>query len=742
VPDDLPNGTDPSPRWIDAFPWLEAAIASSGTTTAGTSAWWLEPVDANGTQRWERLADLSDLALECLTRWTIGQIFPALPAKTALDLLPMSNRAKNALARLGYQTAGDLQSLELGDLLDPPNVGIGAIDSILQALAGASTLEPAPRLPSAPAEQRESGNEFDHQGEVLGRAEPFIEDLRTLASWYAAVGMPARPLMGASVPPGSPPDVIKARQRLELITLSDVLSPDQAELDAAGLLQCCMSGLDERGRRILARRLFADKPVTLDELGQDLGLTRERVRQIEAKVRADMVEELEPSKLLGVVSAAVRGLVGVVLSLADLLVLMPALARPVEAAGQPAWRVLDRLDDSFEIKDGWCGAPTILSAETETMTRVQEVANRHGVACISDLGPLNPNQPEDMALANLQEWLRYCGCLVDGDHVFTRFQSVGDRAAAILSVVASPMSAQDILDRFHVERSLPSLRNTMGSDDRFSRVDRDKWALAEWGLESYSGIRAVVRDEVASADGQIPMDTLIERVTGKYSVTASSVIAYASAAPFEARDGVVRLAAGDRDVRKGPDRTRRLYRGADGWLYRITVTKDHLRGSGSPAPVAVAAILGLQPGQTRELTSALGPQAINWTGNQPAFGTIRRFLIDSDIETGSEIFLVIGDDGSFRLEPVGAGDADALDHALRLTGATTSAAHRQPRAALAAAIGLPEDSPAASVIGGYRERGDSDIADLLLSALDALEVAPVDGRPVQSQDIDDILDLL
>ena len=693
--------------------------------------------------RAERLADLSDLMLEHLTWWwTIGQIFPILPAGTDLASLPMTNRARNALARFGYQTAGDLQDLELGELLDLPQVGIGTVDSILQALAHASTLDSAPILFTPQAEQARCPNARDHEAESAGRAEPFMDDLQTVASWYAALGMPTRPLLDTPVPPCSPPEVIKARQRLELISAGDVLAQEQAELDAAELLQRSVGRLEDRGRQILARRFFAGRPETLDELGQDLGLSRERVRQIEASARSDMVEALESGGVLGTVSAAVRELVGTVLPLADLLTLIPALARPVEAVGQSAWRVLDRLDDAYEIKDGWCASPTVLSAQTETLARLQEQANRHGVASIGDLGPLNPNQPEESVLASLRDWLSYCGCVVDGDYVFTRIQSVGDRAAAILSVGGSPMSFQDILDRLGVERSPGSLRNAMASDDRFERVDRDRWALAEWGLESYSGVRALVREEVARGGGQVPMDTLIERITGRYTVTASSVIAYASAPPFEARAGIVRLAAGERDVRKGPERTRRLYRRADAWLYRVKVTREHLRGSGSPAPMAVAALLGLQHGQARQLDSALGPQTISWTGNQPVFGTIRRFLVDSDIETGSEIFLVIGDDGSFRIEPVTTGDAGLLERALRLVGATDAAARQQPRAALATAIGLPEESPAASVIGGYRERGDSDIADLLLSARDQLEGPSAARQATRSADIDEILDLL
>src|SRR5690242_11600302 len=76
--------------------------------------WWREPVDPAGSpQRRKRLAALSDLALDRLGRWTIGQIFPGLPSDTTLGDLPLSTRARNVLARFGYWVAGDLQDVEL-----------------------------------------------------------------------------------------------------------------------------------------------------------------------------------------------------------------------------------------------------------------------------------------------------------------------------------------------------------------------------------------------------------------------------------------------------------------------------------------------------------------------------------------------------------------------------------------------------------------------------------------------------
>ena len=197
--DDPSADAHPPLRWVDAFPWIEAASSDLLTAPGSAQAWWLEPVDAFGTaMRAERLADLSDVMLERLTRWTIGQIFPTLPAETVIVGLPMTNRARNALARFGYQTAGDLQGLELAELFDLPNIGIGTVDSILQALADASTLNPAPIvLASQDRPTRHPFDSSDHQSEPARHAEPFIEDLRTVASWYAVLGMPARPLLDA-----------------------------------------------------------------------------------------------------------------------------------------------------------------------------------------------------------------------------------------------------------------------------------------------------------------------------------------------------------------------------------------------------------------------------------------------------------------------------------------------------------------------------------------------------------------
>jgi RNA polymerase sigma factor (sigma-70 family) len=70
----------------------------------------------------------------------------------------------------------------------------------------------------------------------------------------------------------------------------DLAGPEADGVDGEGLVgfaqtatlaRECLATLDERSQEILRRRYFSDAPVTFDEIGRSLSLSRERVRQIE-----------------------------------------------------------------------------------------------------------------------------------------------------------------------------------------------------------------------------------------------------------------------------------------------------------------------------------------------------------------------------------------------------------------------------------------------------------------------------
>ncbi|MBD1591598.1 hypothetical protein HC744_06045 [Arthrobacter sp. S1_S22] len=728
--DYLPGLDDQRPRnWIDAFPWLK------GVAKPGTVPMWLEAIEGTSmTVRIRRLGQLAELAMERLPQWTIGQIFPGLIPELDLFELRLPARAANALGRNGCRIAADLIPVRVEEIMAWQQVGVGTIDTILQALGDASTSMATPAVTAVTLSSQPRLEVPPPQSTSL------IDDFKRIATWYALVGLPEQPLLGAPLAPGSPKEVLEARQRLEVLQARALLNGESGT-DVAVLFEKGLATLDSRAVNILANRVFADVSLTLDELGRLHGVTRERVRQIEGKARGAMLGFISEGGPLAMVADAARTLIGTIRPLEDLLSLIPSLGKTVESVGQPAWRVLDGLDDAYEIADGWCAVPTIQSAETVTRAQLEERADQYGVARLGELDLIETSGPEQVSELTAV-WLRRCGYVVEGDAVFTRVQSVGDYAAGVLSVTGSPMGAQEIVDRFVFDRSVGSLKNAMSQDDRFERVDRDLWALKEWGMEAYAGIRSVIREQVARNGGRANLNDLIEHLTGHYTVTANSVVAYASMRPFEIQDGVVRLHSGNHEIRKAPASTRRLFRRANAWAYRVRISTDHLRGSGSVAPVGIAAALGLQPGESRQLPSPLGPQLIAWTGTQPSFGTIRRFLMDQDIAVGTDVFLIMGDDGNFSFEPTREPVGQPLMDALSLIGAAQTLDPDAARRSFATALGMPESSPVVSLIGAYRERGDDDIAELLISLREHIDTGDTRERPEHRGDVDEILDLL
>ena len=222
--DDLAADAEPVMRWLDAFPWIESAASDLGDATGDPHAMvaGARRCQRRLQSRAERLADLSDLALEHLTRWTIGQIFPGLPADTVLSPLPMTNRARNALGPIRIPDRRRSSGSGTGRIARLAQVGIGTVDSMLQALGDAATSDASQALLAAQSEGARlprAAQDEDEQASARNRAlhggPPGDRELVCRGGT-----LPARPLLGTAIPPGSPAEVFKARHRLELINAS------------------------------------------------------------------------------------------------------------------------------------------------------------------------------------------------------------------------------------------------------------------------------------------------------------------------------------------------------------------------------------------------------------------------------------------------------------------------------------------------------------------------------------------
>ncbi|MEV6417981.1 sigma factor-like helix-turn-helix DNA-binding protein [Kribbella sp. NPDC051718] len=642
-------------------------------------------------------------AIDRLARWPIGEIVPGLPLDIPIEQLGLPVRGYNVLHRENRLTTGDLVDLPLEELMAFRNAGVGTVATILLSLADLSTALPQAALVN-------DASTLPEPPPAIPWLDALIRDMELLAEWNHLTGQLDR---GVLAPPalGAPIEVVAARDRVVALSAVDVLP--SAAPSVAAVLEQAILGMDERFRAILARRLFAWEPATLEELGQEFGVSRERVRQLESKARTKLHELVAEGSSVGQIAALMRSQIRGVRPLAEVLAEAPALDCVVESIGQPAWRVIDILDDTYEIAAGWCAEPSFEAAERETGIFLDELADEFGVVRLADVGLVGSEQPG--TLPWLTDWLVHLGYEVRSGFVLLRTSSVNDVAAALLSIEGGPLTIEVLLERAN-RGSLGNLRNQLNADSRFHKVDVEHWALASWGMDSYSNIRAEIGKLLNQGGGEAPLTSVVESLVERFGVSPASVNVYAGSAPYEVRNGIVRVQSVKFVGGKNPAKVQGYYRRGADWLYRTTVTRDHLRGSGWGASTAVATIVGMSPGEYAELPTRLGSQKFSWKNHQPAYGSIKRFLEADDLGVGDDVFLVFRGDGTFDVEKLSDAPETSLAQALRLVGADVSLQGQEAIDALAAAIKYTSGSDLTAVVAGYKARRDQQILDLLVGA--------------------------
>ncbi|GAA3442156.1 sigma factor-like helix-turn-helix DNA-binding protein [Planomonospora venezuelensis] len=478
------------------------------------------------------------------------------------------------------------------------------------------------------------------------------------------------------------------------------------------LIDEVFTSLDDRQRAIARDRLYASQRVTLDELAQRFSVTRERIRQIERDLR-DHVEAWlagpEAAPLVAHVSW-LRGRLGSAVPADDLAAAVPWHRTDLATLTIPAWRFVRTLLTGYDQVDGWlvAGGADELREKTRQLFTDGPRPLPEAVTLVSQLGIR-----EDVA----ERWLLSVPQLrVLEDHVVPWPRSVNDKAEAVLAVAGNALTPEEIQERIGEDYSLVGIRNQLTADDRFLRLDRNKYGLARWGGEQYLGIREMIVREIERAGGEASVNTIVANLTGRYDVSESSVRAYAGGPGFErTQRGWIRVAGtepADYQPRRDVSATRRCFRSRDGrWWHRVDVNAEHLRGSGSPLPTGFAAYLGMAPGGQLTASTPSGDVVISWH-NQPTMGSIRPVLASSNAAEGDHVFLTVSDGGELltRYLPAALPGIPALNRALHLIGYTAPvASEAEGLRLIGARIGLPDGCTRDEVVARLRDRGDREI---------------------------------
>lgn len=220
------------------------------------------------------------------------QLHPVPPGRTPLAALagPLlrrtgSKRFYNILERHGFACVEEVAATPDECLLELRNSGprlIAAVRAVISELGPDDD-------PASPAGHPGAGRVRGLAAVPPALPPDIAAALQVIAAWGIAE-RGARTLGSlltlAPAAAGMPPDVARCWDLLAQLSLRPLAGPAEPDGHVARLAAELLGETDERRRRILTSRTFAPDKRTYDSLARELGISRERVRQLEGDALA------------------------------------------------------------------------------------------------------------------------------------------------------------------------------------------------------------------------------------------------------------------------------------------------------------------------------------------------------------------------------------------------------------------------------------------------------------------------
>ncbi|GGL03190.1 hypothetical protein Sme01_19040 [Sphaerisporangium melleum] len=704
-------------------------------------------------------------AAECALRLAQVETDDPIGVLLAVDLLPSldvgrrcaTGRARRVLSAVGLSTLSSLLKVSVPTLWELKGCGDRSVTDILTAVlltatdASAHDLKcmdpvqatfvmelsesPAPedrhRLLIRRAKQLAASESQDPLGRLLGVERPDHRDVRPRCGSIRSVGVlnanglaTVSHLAPLSVQDlwdlqGSGLDVVQDILQALIVTVTEGIgtTDDEVVVEAdvdpdttlADLLELWVSQLDDRQLATFRHRVVS-RDQTLDDLGKEFGVSRERIRQVEQRVVEDFEAWRESTAVqwrLKALETEVRAAVPTLIGLAALTQRFPQLREELRFIGPRLGDVVGVLFPSLYVEEEWVATRPLPDLRDETVRAAAEA---------------NLDTFRDQISLHGEEWARWldsCGLRSVGSLVVRKTASQPELAVAVLRQAGHPMRTEEIAELLGLD-AIRSLRNRLLDDERIARVGPNSFGLPEWQLETYEGIRDEIVQRIERAGGRAWLPAVVDELVEQFGVSPRSVRAYATRKEFVRTDGWISLAGQGsaapgrpRTAMATPAETRRcfLYKGL--WWFRVDVRKDLLRGSGLTAPVGVMTLFQVAEGAERVL-SALGQDIrFSWTAAQPQIGSLRPIASRLDAKEGDVLWLTPTGGGAVRVRLVRGWKKGEDDEVAIRTGVPRGLTGEDLRVAVAGALMLPEETSWETLVTTLRSRGDLELAEVV-----------------------------
>lgn len=297
-------------------------------------------------------------------------------------------------------------------------------------------------------------------------------------------------------------------------------------------------------RTIIELRLLRTPPHTLEEVGNVVGVTRERIRQIQAKLERKIRDTLgQPHHSLArpiglaVVASVLLEQFGHMASEDEVQRRFDQLLSSTPEVVNAMLRKILIEEMDFTLNDGVYVDEPARRIIAGIRTWARELADDAGLV------------GEEQLVAKLpgEEWRPLWPLLRDRSGLHRLYgtlalrDSAKARTKAALLSIGRPASREEIgaVCGFEEGRVGAYLSNVPS----VVRADKERWGLKEWIDDEYDGIAGEIIQRIEEDGGATTTERLLTELPSKFNVSPASVRAYMQTPRFEIRDGSISLAS-------------------------------------------------------------------------------------------------------------------------------------------------------------------------------------------------------
>ena len=651
-----------------------------------------------GSEKWREIKDaLVDYGLN-LYQQPLGELVPVLKEMRDCDFRtqrwlphgtePLQSRIRNALLENGIRELGDLAAVRVMDIqrldgfggqsirnlmgfLIEIGISICSQDQVLSQTTSVAESDPESQYHKdslieamlsnlAQGHQNVEGQhhkdsmtkELSVQEEVAGNITEkprfnFIDsdELSLIARWeiYRGKGTILGEIFDYKTEGYTPPEVEKAASKLLSVNLKTLMP---TVIPVVTLIDEILMTFDEKVQYVLIKRVFSPEPITLDNLGQEFGVTRERIRQIQKRAERTIYQKLAQPHFIPIkwVAMEFRKRIG------DLAPLKHPLTTEVIENLLPGDKQPHHIQmllnlAGYEISEGWLS--------TTNLDRIKSHLNTFLVEAADEFGVLPENHEVDIlkqlcvdselhqaVLTSLTKISKRAGRYVIWQN------SVVDKAVTLLSLRERPADIHTLISEMNESYNATGARDRLSADPRVMRVNKTEFGLRSWGLEEYSGINEEICERIARDGGSAEFEGLVAEVVSTFGVAEGSVRMYCAAPMFIVKDGMIELSATEDYLKVSENITgvKGAYKpDANEVSMIVSIDKDTLRGSGRSLMPTLTAALKVQPGEERIYKGLNGNVRITWPMTSAlggSRGSVRDFVLSLNAREGDRVLLV------------------------------------------------------------------------------------------------------